>query len=143
MNPLDWTMIAGPLPVILLIATLLARAWPAAELALVPKCVASHVQVRSPGRCWAISGFRTTAGTQACPFFLGISAWIEPAPGRRQLPVRRGLGADAPAYAGADPVVVLAHMRFPVIAGILVSGANGSVNTPQTPKMLSITERAR
>src|SRR5215470_10361080 len=110
----------------------------------VPNWITSHLQVRPPGRGWAIGGFShggTCAiqlGTQAprlYPFFVDISGQIEPTLGNRQLTISRAFGGDAAAFARVDPIVVLAHTRFPHSAGVFVAGANDRVYTPQQRKM--------
>lgn len=61
MNPLDWPMIAGPLPVIMLISARLALAWLAAG-----RNASAGTRPGSPGltrsSCWRGHGFRAAPG---------------------------------------------------------------------------------
>jgi S-formylglutathione hydrolase FrmB len=110
----------------------------------VPNWITSHLQVRPPGRGWAIAGL-SDGGTCAIqlstqapglyPFFVDISGQIGPTLGSRQLTISRAFGGDAAAFARVDPIVVLAHTRFPHSAGVFVAGANDRVYTPQQRKM--------
>jgi S-formylglutathione hydrolase FrmB len=110
----------------------------------VPNWITSHLQVRPPGRGWAIGGFShggtcaiqlTTQAPRLYPFFVDISGQLEPTLGSRQLTISRAFGGDAAAFARVDPIVVLAHTRFPHSAGVFVAGANDRVYTPQQRRM--------
>jgi S-formylglutathione hydrolase FrmB len=110
----------------------------------VPNWVTSHLQVRPPGRGWAIAGLSdggtcaiqlSTQAPRLYPIFVDISGQIGPTLGSRQLTIGRAFGGDAAAFARVDPVVVLAHTRFPHSAGVFVAGANDRVYTPQQRKM--------
>jgi S-formylglutathione hydrolase FrmB len=110
----------------------------------VPNWITSHLQVRPPGRGWAIGGLSdggtcaiqlSTQAPRLYPFFVDISGQDEPTLGSRQLTISRAFGGDAAAFARVDPIVVLAHTRFPRSAGVFVGGANDSVYTPQQRKM--------
>jgi S-formylglutathione hydrolase FrmB len=106
----------------------------------VPDWITSHLQVRAPGRGWAIGGF-SEGGTCAIqlstqmprlyPFFVDISGQLEPTLGSRRLTISRAFGGDAAAFARVDPILVLARTRFPRNAGVFVGGANDRVYTPQ------------
>jgi S-formylglutathione hydrolase FrmB len=102
----------------------------------VPNWITSHLQVRPPDRGWAIAGLShggtcaiqlSTQAPRLYPFFVDISGQIEPTLGSRQLTISRAFGGDAAAFARADPIVVLAHTRFPHSAGVFVAGANDRV----------------
>jgi len=110
----------------------------------VPNWISSHLQVRPPGRGWAIAGLShggtcaiqlSTQAPRLYPFFVDISGQIGPTLGSRQLTIGRAFGGDAAAFARVDPIVVLAHTRFPHGAGIFVAGANDPVYTPQQRTM--------
>jgi len=110
----------------------------------VPNWITSHLQVRPPGRGWAIGGFShggtcaiqlATQAPRLYPIFLDISGQIEPTLGNRQLTIGRAFGGDAAAFARVDPIVVLAHTRFPHSAGVFVAGLNDRTYTPQQRKM--------
>jgi S-formylglutathione hydrolase FrmB len=117
----------------------------------VPNWITSHLQVRPPGRGWAIGGL-SDGGTCAIqlaalapglyPVFVDISGQAEPTLGNRQLTISRTFGGDAAAFARVDPIVVLAHTRFPRSAGVFVGGANDPVYTPQQRKMYLAARRA-
>jgi S-formylglutathione hydrolase FrmB len=110
----------------------------------VPNCITSHLQVRRPGRGWAVAGF-SAGGTCAIqlaalaprlyPVFVDISGQDEPTLGSRQLTLSKAFGGDAAAFARVDPIVVLAHTRFPRSAGVFVGGSSDPVYTPQQRKM--------
>jgi S-formylglutathione hydrolase FrmB len=106
----------------------------------VPDWITSHLQVRPPGRGWAIGGFSeggtcaiqlSTQAPRLYRFFVDISGQLEPTLGSRQLTISRAFRGDAAAFARVDPVVVLARTRFPRNAGVFVGGANDKVYTPQ------------
>jgi S-formylglutathione hydrolase FrmB len=110
----------------------------------VPNWITSHLQVRPPQRGWAISGLSdggtcaiqlSTQAPRLYPFFVDISGQIEPTLGSRQLTIRRAFHGNAAAYARVDPIVVLAHTRFPRNAGVFVGGASDRGYTPQQRKM--------
>jgi S-formylglutathione hydrolase FrmB len=110
----------------------------------VPNWITSHLQVRPPDRGWAIAGLShggtcaiqlSTQAPRLYPFFVDISGQIEPTLGSRQLTISRAFGGDAAAFARVDPIVVLAHTRFPHGAGVFVAGANDPVYTPQQRTM--------
>jgi S-formylglutathione hydrolase FrmB len=118
----------------------------------VPNWITSHLQVRPPARGWAIGGFSeggtcaiqlSTQAPQLYRFFVDISGQIEPTLGSRQLTVSRAFGGDAAAFARVDPIVVLAHTRFPRNAGVFVGGANDSVYIPQQQTMYLAARHAR
>jgi S-formylglutathione hydrolase FrmB len=117
----------------------------------VPDWITSHLQVRPPGRGWAIGGFSeggtcaiqlSTQASQLYRFFVDISGQIEPTLGSRQLTISRAFGGDAAAFARADPVAVLARTRFPRTAGVFVGGANDRVYTPQQQSMYRAARHA-
>jgi S-formylglutathione hydrolase FrmB len=106
----------------------------------VPNWIISHLQVRPPRRGWAIGGFSeggtcaiqlSTQAPRLYPFFVDISGQIEPTLGSRHLTISKAFGGDAAAFARVDPIVVLAHTRFPRNAGVFVGGTNDRVYTPQ------------
>src|SRR5215831_12178209 len=106
----------------------------------VPNWITSHLQVRPPGRGWAIGGFSeggtcaiqlSTQAPRLYPVFVDISGQTEPTLGSRQLTISKAFGGDAAAFARVDPIVVLARTRFPLNAGVFVGGANDRVYTPQ------------
>jgi S-formylglutathione hydrolase FrmB len=106
----------------------------------VPNWITSHLQVRPPGRGWAIGGFSqggtcaiqlSTQAPRLYRFFVDISGQAGPTLGSRQRTIRRAFGGNAAAFARVDPVVVLAHTRFPRNAGVFAAGANDPVFTPQ------------
>jgi S-formylglutathione hydrolase FrmB len=117
----------------------------------VPNWITSHLQVRPPGRGWAIGGLSdggtcaiqlSTQAPRLYPFFVDISGQYEPTLGSRQLTISKAFGGDAAAFARVDPIVVLAHARFPRNAGVFVGGANDPVYTPQQQKMYLAARRA-
>lgn len=106
----------------------------------VPNWVTTHLQVRSPDRGWAVGGFSeggtcaiqlATQAPRLYPIFVDISGQLEPTLGNRHLTISKVFGGDAAAYLRVDPIVVLAHIRFPGDAGVFVGGVNDSVYTPQ------------
>jgi S-formylglutathione hydrolase FrmB len=106
----------------------------------VPNWITSHLQVRPPGHGWAIGGFSqggtcaiqlSTQAPRLYRFFVDISGQAGPTLGSRQRTISRAFGGDAAAFARVDPVVVLAHTRFPRNAGVFAAGANDPVFTPQ------------
>jgi S-formylglutathione hydrolase FrmB len=106
----------------------------------VPNWIISHLQVRPPRRGWAIGGFSeggtcaiqlSTQAPRLYPIFVDISGQIEPTLGSRHLTISKAFGGDAAAFARVDPIVVLAHTRFPRNAGVFVGGTNDRVYTPQ------------
>src|SRR6516164_5363178 len=110
----------------------------------VPDWITSHLQVRPPGRGWAIGGFSeggtcaiqlSTQAPRLYRFFVDISGQIEPTLGSRQLTISRAFGGDAAAFARVDPILVLARTRFPRTAGVFVGGADDRVYTPQQHSM--------
>ncbi len=110
----------------------------------VPNWITSHLQVRPPERGWAIAGLSdggtcaiqlSTQAPRLYPFFVDISGQIGPTLGSRQRTISRAFGGDAAAFARVDPIVVLAHTRFPHCAGVFVAGANDRVYTPQQRRM--------
>jgi S-formylglutathione hydrolase FrmB len=110
----------------------------------VPNWITSHLQVRPPGRGWAVAGFSAggtcaiqlaTQAPRLYPFFVDISGQDEPTLGSRQLTISKAFGGDAAAFARVDPIVVLARTRFPHSAGVFVGGASDPVYTPQQRKM--------
>jgi S-formylglutathione hydrolase FrmB len=115
----------------------------------VPSWITSHLQVRSPGRGWAIGGFSeggtcaiqlSTQAPRLYPIFVDISGQIEPTLGSRQLTISRAFGGDAAAFARVDPIVVLARTRFPRNAGVFVGGTSDRVYTPQQ-RIMYLTAR--
>jgi S-formylglutathione hydrolase FrmB len=109
----------------------------------VPNWITSHLQVRPPEQGWAIGGFSqggtctiqlSTQAPRLYPFFVDISGQIEPTLGSRQRTIGRAFRGDAAAFARVDPIVVLAHTRFPRNAGVFVGGSNDAY-TPQQRKM--------
>src|SRR5215472_7696721 len=117
----------------------------------VPDWVTSHLQVRPPAQGWAVGGFSeggtcaiqlATQAPRTYPFFVHISGQIAPTLGSRQLTIRRAFGGDAAAFARVDPVVVLAHTRFPRSAGVFVAGTGDRVYTPQQRAMYLAARRA-
>jgi S-formylglutathione hydrolase FrmB len=116
----------------------------------VPDWITSHLQVRPPGRGWAIAGLSeggtcaiqlTTQAPRLYPFFLDISGQVEPTLGSRQRTISRAFGADAAAFTRVDPIVVLAHTRFPRNAGVFVGGASDRGYTPQQRKVYLAARR--
>jgi S-formylglutathione hydrolase FrmB len=110
----------------------------------VPNWITSHLQVRPPERGWAIAGLShggtcaielSTQAPRLYPFFVDISGQVEPTLGSRQLTISRAFGGDAAAFARVDPIVVLAHTRFPHSAGVFVAGSNDRGYTPQQRTM--------
>jgi S-formylglutathione hydrolase FrmB len=110
----------------------------------VPNWITSHLQVRPPERGWAIAGPSdggtcaiqlSTQAPQLYAYFVDISGQIGPTLGSRQRTISRAFGGDAAAFARVDPIVVLAHTRFPHSAGVFVAGANDRVYTPQQRRM--------
>jgi len=110
----------------------------------VPNWVTTHLQVRSPDRGWAVGGFSeggtcaiqlATQAPRLYPIFVDISGQLEPTLGNRRLTISKAFGGDAAAYLRVDPIVVLAHTRFPGDAGVFVGGVNDSVFTPQQRMM--------
>src|SRR6516164_6592206 len=95
----------------------------------VPDWITSHLQVRPPRQGWAIGGFSeggtcaiqlSTQAPRLYPFFVDISGQIEPTLGSRQRTISRAFRGDAAAFDRVNPVVVLAHTRFPHSAGVFV-----------------------
>jgi S-formylglutathione hydrolase FrmB len=110
----------------------------------VPNWITSHLQVRPPGRGWAIGGLSdggtcaiqlSTQAPRLYRFFVDISGQIAPTLGSRRLTISRAFGGDAAAFDRVDPIVVLAHTRFPHSAGVFVAGANDRAYTPQQRAM--------
>ncbi len=110
----------------------------------VPNWITTHLQVRSPDLGWAVGGFSeggtcaiqlATQAPRLYPVFVDISGQLEPTLGSRRLTISRAFGGDAAAYARVDPLVVLAHTRFPREAGVFVGGLNDTVYTPQQRTM--------
>lgn len=110
----------------------------------VPNWITTHLQVRSPKRGWAVGGFSeggtcaiqlATQAPRLYPIFVDISGQLEPTLGNRRLTISKVFGGDAAAYLRADPIVLLAHIRFPRDAGVFVGGVNDSVYTPQQRMM--------
>jgi S-formylglutathione hydrolase FrmB len=117
----------------------------------VPDWITSHLQVRPPGQGWAVGGFSqggtcaiqlATQAPRLYPFFVDISGQLAPTLGSRQRTIRRAFGGDAAAFARVDPVVVLAHTRFPGSAGVFVGGTSDPVYTPQQRRMYLAARRA-
>jgi len=110
----------------------------------VPNWVTTHLQVRSPDRGWAVGGFSeggtcaiqlATQAPRLYPIFVDISGQLEPTLRNRRLTISKAFGGDAAAYLRVDPIVVLAHIRFPRDAGVFVGGVNDKVYTPQQRMM--------
>jgi S-formylglutathione hydrolase FrmB len=110
----------------------------------VPNWITSHLQVRPPERGWAIAGLSdggtcaiqlSTQAPRLYAVFVDISGQSEPTLGNRQLTISRAFGGDAAAFARVDPIVVLAHTRFPHSAGVFVAGANDRTYTLQQRTM--------
>jgi S-formylglutathione hydrolase FrmB len=110
----------------------------------VPNWITSHLQVRPPGRGWAIAGFSqggtcaiqlSTQAPRLYPVFVDVSGQDEPTLGSRKLTISKAFGGDAAAFARVDPIVVLAHTRFPRSAGVFVGGTNDRGYTAQQRKM--------
>jgi S-formylglutathione hydrolase FrmB len=117
----------------------------------VPNWITSHLQVRPPGGGWAVGGFSeggtcaiqlATQAPRLYPVFVDISGQLEPTLGSRQRTISRAFGGDAAAFARVDPVVVLAHTRFPDSAGVFVAGTGDRVYTPQQRIMYLAARRA-
>jgi S-formylglutathione hydrolase FrmB len=117
----------------------------------VPNWITSHLQVRPPGRGWAIAGLSdggtcaiqlSTQAPRLYPFFVDISGQAEPTLGSRQLTISKAFGGDAAAFFRVDPIVVLAHTRFPHSAGVFVAGAGDRVYTPQQRKLYLAARQA-
>jgi S-formylglutathione hydrolase FrmB len=117
----------------------------------VPNWITSHLQVRPPGRGWAIGGFSeggtcaiqlATQAPRLYPVFVDISGQLEPTLGSRHLTISRAFRGDAAAFARVDPIAVLAHTRFPRDAGVFVGGVNDRVCTPQQRIMYLAARRA-
>jgi S-formylglutathione hydrolase FrmB len=110
----------------------------------VPNWITSHLQVRPPGRGWAIAGFSqggtcaiqlSTQAPRLYPIFVDISGQNEPTLGNHRLTISKAFGGNAAAYARVDPVVVMAHTRFPGNAGVFVGGKGDPVFTPEQRTM--------
>jgi S-formylglutathione hydrolase FrmB len=117
----------------------------------VPDWITSHLQVRPPGRGWAIGGFSdggtcaiqlATQAPRLYQFFLDISGQARPTLGSRQRTISRAFRGDAAAFARVDPVLVLAHTRFPRSDGVFVAGTSDRVYTPQQRAMYRAARRA-
>ena len=117
----------------------------------VPDWITSHLQVRPPERGWAIGGFSdggtcaiqlSTQAPRLYPFFVDISGQIEPTLGSRQRTISRAFRGNAAAFARVNPIVVLAHTRFPRSAGVFVAGSSDRVYTPQQRAMYLAARRA-
>ena len=117
----------------------------------VPNWITSHLQVRPPERGWAIAGFSeggtcaiqlATQAPRLYRFFVDISGQAGPTLGSRQRTISRAFRGDAAAFGRVDPVVVLAHTRFPRSAGVFVAGASDRVYTPQQRAMYLAARRA-
>jgi S-formylglutathione hydrolase FrmB len=117
----------------------------------VPDWITSHLQVRPPGRGWAIAGLSqggtcaiqlSTQAPRLYPYFLDISGQSGPTLGSRKLTIDRAFGGNAAAFARVDPIAVLARTRFPRNAGVFVGGANDRVYTPQQLKMYQAARHA-
>jgi S-formylglutathione hydrolase FrmB len=110
----------------------------------VPNWINKNLQIWPSDRGWAIGGF-SQGGTCAIQLsvqapriyrlFVDISGQAEPSLGSRTRTISKAFGGDAAAYARVDPIVVLAHTRFPHNAGVFVAGANDSVFTPQQRRL--------
>ena len=117
----------------------------------VPDWITSHLQVRPPGRGWAIGGFSeggtcaiqlSTQAPQLYRFFVDICGQVEPTLGSRQLTISRAFRGNAAAFARVDPIAVLARTRFPRSAGVFVGGASDRVYTPQQQIVYLAARRA-
>ena len=117
----------------------------------VPNWITRHLQVRPPAQGWAVGGFSqggtcaiqlTTQAPRLYPFFVDISGQKAPTLGSRQLTISRTFGGDAAAFARVDPVVVLAHTRFPRNAGVFVGGTSDRVFTRQQRILYFAARRA-
>jgi S-formylglutathione hydrolase FrmB len=117
----------------------------------VPNWITSHLQVRPPGRGWAIGGFSeggtcaiqlATQAPRLYPFFVDISGQLEPTLGSRHITISRAFGGDAAAFARVNPIAVLARTRFPRDAGVFVGGVNDRVYTPQQRIMYRAARQA-
>jgi S-formylglutathione hydrolase FrmB len=117
----------------------------------VPNWITSHLQVRPPEQGWAVGGFSeggtcavqlSTQAPRLYPFFVDISGQKAPTLGSRQLTISRAFRGDAAAFARVDPIVVLAHTRFPRNAGVFVGGTSDRVYTPQQRIMYFAARRA-
>ncbi|MDA8319895.1 MAG: alpha/beta hydrolase-fold protein [Actinomycetota bacterium] len=106
----------------------------------VPHWITSHLQVRPPGRGWAIGGFShggtcaiqlTTQAPRLYPVFVDISGQRGPTLGNPQLTISRAFGGNAAALARVAPLAVLAHTRFPHNTGVFVAGSTDHVYAPQ------------
>jgi len=117
----------------------------------VPTWVTGHLQVRPPGRGWAIAGLShggtcaiqlATQAPRLYRFFVDISGQAGPTLGSRQLTISRAFGGDAAAFARVDPLQVLAGTRFPRSAGVFVAGASDGIYTPQQRAVYRAARRA-
>jgi S-formylglutathione hydrolase FrmB len=117
----------------------------------VPNWITSHLQVRPPQQGWAIGGFSeggtcaiqlSTQAPQLYPFFVDISGQSGPTLGSRQRTISRAFRGDAAAFDRVNPVVVLAHTRFPHNAGVFVVGESDRVYAPQQRAMYLAARRA-
>jgi len=117
----------------------------------VPDWITGHLQVRPPGQGWAIGGFSeggtcaiqlATQAPRLYRFFVDISGQAGPTLGSRQRTISRAFRGDAAAFARVDPLLVLAHTRFPRSAGVFVAGASDRVYTPQQRTMYLAARRA-
>jgi S-formylglutathione hydrolase FrmB len=117
----------------------------------VPNWITSHLEVRPPGRGWAIAG-SSQGGTCAIqlsiqaprlyPFFVDISGQVAPTLGNPRLTISKAFGGDAAAFARVDPIVEMAHTRFPHIAGVFVGGTRDIGHTLEQRRMYRAARRA-
>jgi S-formylglutathione hydrolase FrmB len=117
----------------------------------VPAWVTSHLQVRPPGRGWAVAGFSeggtcaiqlATQAPRLYRFFIDISGQAGPTLGSRARTISAAFGGDAAAFARVNPAAVLARTRFPGSAGVFVAGQSDRTYTPQQRAMYAAARRA-
>jgi S-formylglutathione hydrolase FrmB len=117
----------------------------------VPNWITSHLQVSSPEEGWAVAGFSeggtcaiqlSTQAPRLYPFFVDISGQSGPTLGSRKRTISRAFRGDAAAFDRVNPVVVLAHTRFPHSAGVFVVGESDRVYAPQQRAMDLAARRA-
>ena len=117
-----------------------------------PNWVMSNLQVRPPDHGgWAIGGFSdggtcaiqlATQAPHLYPIFVDISGQLHPTLGSLRRTIWKSFGGNTAAYDRVDPVVVMAHTRFPDDTGVFVAGKNDKTYTPQQRAMYLAARRA-
>ncbi|NLU83726.1 alpha/beta hydrolase-fold protein [Rhodococcus sp. HNM0569] len=99
----------------------------------VPDWVATHLQVDTDPRAWAIGGLSyggtcslqmATNHPDVYPTFVDISGQEEPTLGDRRRTLDAAFGGDEAAFESVDPLHVMARTRFPDSAGFFVVGSD-------------------